>query len=93
MNWDYRYKSAFLKDLRRVQPPSRRRKIEALVFNEIPGPQNPFGMPALEAMRGHHGFYKIRIGSFRIGLHIDQPNQIVTFYRVLHRRDIYRYFP
>ena len=93
VNWNYQYKPTFLKDLRRVQPSGRRKQIEEFVFNEIRAFQNPFGIPGLEAMRGHHGFYKIRAGSFRIGLHIDQSNRMVTFYRVLHRREIYRYFP
>jgi mRNA-degrading endonuclease RelE of RelBE toxin-antitoxin system len=93
ISWNYQYKPAFLKDLKRVQPARIRTRIENIVFNDMPTLQSPFDHPALEAMQGHHGFYKIRVGSFRIGLCIHPPNHTVIFYRVLHRRDIYRYFP
>ena len=44
-------------------------------------------------MQGYRDFYKIRGGNFRVGIWIDQQSQQVEFQRVLHRKDIYRYFP
>ncbi|MGH2412635.1 MAG: type II toxin-antitoxin system RelE family toxin, partial [Microcystaceae cyanobacterium] len=35
--------------------------------------------------------YRIRLGDYRIGLFIE--GKTVTFARVLHRKEIYRYFP
>lgn len=36
-------------------------------------------------------YYRIRIGDYRIGLTI--VDDMVTFVRVLHRKEIYRFFP
>jgi mRNA interferase RelE/StbE len=44
-------------------------------------------------LSGYQTFYKIRVGDFRIGLHINDKEHLVEFQRVLHRRDIYRKFP
>jgi mRNA interferase RelE/StbE len=33
----------------------------------------------------------IRVGDYRIGVVLE--DGVVTFVRVLHRRDVYRYFP
>lgn len=34
--------------------------------------------------------YRIRVGVYRILYDIDDPQQIVTIYRIGHRRDVYR---
>lgn len=36
-------------------------------------------------------YYRIRIGDYRIGITVNE--DLVSFVRVLHRREIYRYFP
>ena len=91
--WSYTYRESFLKDLSKVQPQKTREKIENLVFEQIPEINNPFLYKGLEAMQGYHGFYKIRVGSYRIGVCIDQKSQEFEFCRILQRKDIYRYFP
>ncbi|HOP46540.1 MAG TPA: type II toxin-antitoxin system RelE/ParE family toxin [Desulfobacteraceae bacterium] len=45
----------------------------------------------LKKLKAEGHYYRIRIGNYRIGLIIE--NKIVTFVRVLHRGEIYRYFP
>jgi mRNA interferase RelE/StbE len=45
----------------------------------------------LKKLQGHTIYYRIRVGSYRLGIKIEQER--VTFLRFLHRRDIYRYFP
>ena len=42
-------------------------------------------------MRGYLNFYKIRFGDYRLGLQVIG-NKIICE-RVLHRKEIYRYFP
>ncbi len=46
---------------------------------------------ALKKLKGFDGAYRIRIGDYRVGLFIVQ--ETITFARVLHRKEIYRYFP
>ena len=36
-------------------------------------------------------YYRLRVGDYRIGLILESDTAI--FVRVLHRKDIYRYFP
>ncbi|HBJ83184.1 MAG TPA: plasmid stabilization protein [Verrucomicrobiales bacterium] len=42
-------------------------------------------------MSGHPGFYRIRIGEYRLGFYIQADTLILA--RFLHRREIYRFFP
>jgi mRNA-degrading endonuclease RelE of RelBE toxin-antitoxin system len=45
----------------------------------------------LKKLKGDDNAYQLRIGDYRIGFYFD--GETVTFARVLHRKDIYRYFP
>ncbi|MCA1687237.1 MAG: type II toxin-antitoxin system RelE/ParE family toxin [Actinobacteria bacterium] len=45
----------------------------------------------LTRLSGSSGFYRIRVGDYRIGIAVEEDE--VEFVRCLHRRDIYRYFP
>lgn len=45
----------------------------------------------LSKMRGHATFYRLRLGDYRIGIEVVK--DAVIFVRILHRKDIYRYFP
>ncbi|MCF8371992.1 MAG: hypothetical protein K9H64_10240 [Bacteroidales bacterium] len=42
-------------------------------------------------MTGHKEFFKIRVGSFRLGFELAGVTIILR--RFLHRKDIYKYFP
>jgi mRNA interferase RelE/StbE len=87
---EIRYKKQFLKDLSRI-PYGYREKIENLVFEELPAADSNQIFQNVSKMRGYENYYKIRIGDFRIGLSIKE--NILEFQRVLHRKDIYRFFP
>ncbi len=88
--FDIRYKKKFLKDLASIPKPFRQ-KIESLVFKEIPQSSNPFKQFKINKMAGYEGYYKIRLGNYRIGIYCQ--NNIFEFQRVLHRKEIYRLFP
>jgi mRNA interferase RelE/StbE len=49
------------------------------------------GISNIKRLTADGAYYRIRIGDYRIGITME--NDIVTFVRCLHRRDIYRYFP
>lgn len=49
------------------------------------------GVPNLTKLSGSSGFYRTRVGDYRIGIVVEENE--VEFVRLLHRRDIYRYFP
>lgn len=69
-----------------------RNQIEKVAFgDEIK--QDPFLDGKVQKLVGYQEFYKIRFGSYRVGLWIDMANKIIEFRRVLHRKEIYRQFP
>lgn len=45
----------------------------------------------LKQLKTEGRYYRIRIGDYRLGLAIE--NDLITFVRILHRREIYRFFP
>ncbi|MCB2184417.1 MAG: type II toxin-antitoxin system RelE/ParE family toxin [Desulfobulbaceae bacterium] len=45
----------------------------------------------LKKLKAEGSYFRIRSGNYRIGLSID--GDTITFVRVLHRGEIYRYFP
>ena len=85
------YKKSFLKDLSKIPGPVQKR-IEELVFNEIPESDDIFSEFDVRKMKGMPGFFRIRQGRFRIGFEITDDNKII-FYRVKSREEIYSVFP
>ena len=45
----------------------------------------------VKKIKGDGDYYRIRVGEYRIGL--AEENNAIAFIRVLHRKEIYRYFP
>jgi len=85
------FKKTFLKDLASL-PVIYRKKIEKLVFEEIPGLKSSIDKLDVKKIEGYVNYYRIRIGNYRIGCEIQAGDKII-FYRVKHRKDIYRIFP
>jgi mRNA interferase RelE/StbE len=84
------YRKRFLKELSKI-PSKTRMRMENFVFEELPKANSMFELPNVEQMKGYASYRKIRFGSYRIGLKIE--NETVILERALHRKDIYRYFP
>jgi mRNA interferase RelE/StbE len=85
------YLPRFLKDLKALKSDPIFVPIQALVFEEIPNSSGLDSIKNLKKLKGEANAYRIRLGDYRIGFVYD--GEILTFYRVLHRKDIYRYFP
>ena len=49
------------------------------------------GIKNLKKMKGAANHYRIRIGEYRIGVVVT--GKTIIFERVLHRKDIYKFFP
>ena len=80
----------FLKELAAI-PVKQRIKIEKFLFDEMAMIDDPFKIPNLKKMKGYSQFYRIRLGNYRAGLNIE--GDTITFERILHRKDIYKYYP
>ncbi|MBL7127818.1 MAG: type II toxin-antitoxin system RelE/ParE family toxin [Ignavibacteria bacterium] len=84
------YKKKFLKELAKI-PSKFRSPIEEFVFEELPSLESIIRSKKIEKMKGYSNHYKIRFGNYRVGLKTEKDTVILE--RVLHRRDIYRYYP
>ena len=49
-------------------------------------------LSALKAMKGHPGYFRFRIGNYRLGFELTANNEILLIL-VAHRKDIYKRFP
>ena len=84
------YRKRFLKELSKI-PSETRYKIQKFVFEDLPKADSIFDIGFIEQMKGYPSFYKVRFGSYRVGLKIEKDRTIIE--GALHRKDIYRYFP
>lgn len=84
------YRKKFLTDLARI-PASERKAIEKFAFEDLPALNSVAESGKVERLKGSKNCYKVRFGSYRVGLKLEEDT--TSFERVLHRRDIYRFFP
>ena len=80
----------FLNELSLI-PVKDRIKIETFLFEEVEKLNNPFQISNIRKLKGYINYYRIRFGNYRVGVRIE--NSIIIFERVLHRKDIYKYYP
>ena len=85
-----RFKASFAKDLRALKDKALLERIKQLIAN-VEAAQSLAEVSNLKKLRGGGGYYRIRIGDYRVGLATEEG--VVVFVRVLHRREVYRYFP
>jgi mRNA interferase RelE/StbE len=86
-----KYQPSFIKDLKALKSTSVFQQIKRLVFEEIPTYQEFVGIANLKKLKTDSNAYRIRVGDYRIGFLWE--GDTIIFERVLHRKEIYRYFP
>jgi mRNA interferase RelE/StbE len=85
-----RYEASFEKDLRKVKEKRLLRRVKE-VIDEVKKADDLLAIKSLKKLKGYETFYRVRIGDYRIGIEVVKDEVIFT--RILHRRDVYRYFP
>lgn len=85
------YLPTFIKDLKFLKSTPVYTTIKDLVFQEILACQNLSDISNIKKLKGEDNAYRIRVGDYRIGFFVI--GNTITFSRVLHRREFYRYFP
>jgi mRNA interferase RelE/StbE len=85
------YSDTFLKDLKLLKSTPYYKKIKAVCFDELPTCSTTAEIRNLKKLEGHPNCYRIRVGDYRVGIHI-KGNSIFLI-RVLDRKEIYRFFP
>jgi mRNA interferase RelE/StbE len=88
MNVEFR--KSFEKDLRKIRDPELLQRIQSAI-EEIETIDDSINLTNIKKLKAEGDYYRIRIGDYRIGLSIDEDT--IFFVRVLHRKEIYRYFP
>ena len=61
-----------------------------ILFRQIPVSYNINDSHGIDKLKGFKDLYRIRIRNYRIGIKINDSK--MTIIRVLHRREIYKYF-
>lgn len=84
------FESRLEKDLRHIKDRKLLGKIKEVVL-ECREAENLGQIGNLKKLQGHDSFYRIKIGDYRLGFELVETTLIFT--RILHRKDVYRYFP
>jgi mRNA interferase RelE/StbE len=85
-----RFKASFAKDLRSLKDKALLERIKELIV-QIESAQGLSEVSNLKKLHGGGEHYRVRLGDYRVGMVTEEG--VVVFVRVLHRREIYRYFP
>ncbi len=80
----------FGRDLDNIRDAKMQARIAA-VIEEIEQADTLLGVKNLKKMKGYAISYRIRIGDYRLGIYFE--NDTVELARIVHRKDIYKYFP
>jgi mRNA interferase RelE/StbE len=84
------FRKSFVKDLQRLHDQSVRARVSQVIL-QVEQARSLSEISQLKKLRGSERYYRIQIGSYRVGVVIE--GDTVIFVRVLPRKDIYRRFP
>jgi mRNA-degrading endonuclease RelE of RelBE toxin-antitoxin system len=62
-----------------------------LIIGNLEKVSQPLQLDNCKKLTGFKAAYRIRMGQYRIGFYYE--NKSAELVRILHRREIYRYFP
>ncbi len=85
-----RIEKTFEKDLKKMRDKHLEKKVAACIENIIDS-KNILEIKNIKDLKGSDVHFRIRIGDYRIGLVIEKKE--VHLIRILHRKEIYRFFP
>jgi len=81
---------SLVKDIRKINSESINNKL-AKVIVEIQKADKMADISNLKKIQGTKDYYRIRMGNHRLGMIIKKGE--VELIRILHRKDVYKYFP
>lgn len=85
------FKKSFAKDLKKQSPDKKLISKVREVINKVEEANSILEIKNLKKLQTGGNYYRIRLGDYRMGLVIEDDK--VTFVRLLHRAEVYRYFP
>lgn len=84
------FRKTFKQDLKNLKDGKVLKRIQKVV-EEVELANALSEIRNIKLLQGHEDFYRIRVGDYRIGLSVE--GETIAFVRVLHRKEVYRYFP
>ena len=84
------YERSFLKDLRKIKDKNLLADLARLI-EDIKAARELSDVKQVSRLKGNDSAYRIRFGHYRVGFFLEKETIILS--RVLHRKEIYRYFP
>jgi len=85
------FKKSFARDLKKKAQGIKLRSRIKEIIHEVDNVESPYEIKNIKKLKAEGDYYRIRLGDYRIGLKIE--DDTVFFVRLLHRSEIYRYFP
>jgi mRNA interferase RelE/StbE len=84
------FRKSFEKDLGKIRDETLLLRIKT-VIEEVETAESLLKISNIKKLNADGNYYRIRVGDYRVGFTEDE--DMITFVRVLHRKEIYRYFP
>ncbi|MBC6471904.1 MAG: type II toxin-antitoxin system RelE/ParE family toxin [Hormoscilla sp. GM102CHS1] len=88
MNVEFR--KNFQKDLLKIIDAQLYERIQEII-EQVERSENLSEVSNVKKLKGEADCYRIRVGDYRIGIKVN--DGVVSFVRILHRKEIYRSFP
>ncbi len=85
------FTKSFAKDLRKHRKNQELLRQIQRVIESVEQAEVITELTSLKQLKAEGRYFRIRTGEYRIGITIEE--DLVTFIRVLHRKEIYRFFP
>ncbi len=85
------FKTSFAKDLKRHSRDRSLMQQVSRIIHDVESARTFTGYRASQKLKANDNASRIRTGDYRLGLIVE--NETVCFVRLLHRNEIYRYFP
>ena len=87
---DVAFEASFARDLKKIRSKTIRDSVQD-VIEQVRSADSLQNIRGLSKLEGYTSYYRIRLKDYRLGIEVEG-NQVI-FVRILHRKDIYRYFP
>jgi mRNA interferase RelE/StbE len=84
------FEARFARDLKRIRDKQLLQRVQQAI-ESLKEAATIDTVPGIKKIQGYDTLYRLRLGDYRIGMEVI--NDRVIFVRLLHRKEIYRYFP
>jgi mRNA interferase RelE/StbE len=86
------FKRSFEKDLGKIRDGELLDRIKDAIEG-IENAESMLDVTNVKKLKADGEYYRIRLGDYRIGFTFDEESASIVLVRILHRREMYRYFP